>query len=103
MTIIRPAQHRGYLRFMVSIFALVILGGAFYIYQYNVLAEGRYEVTDIKNRIVEAEVLNAELKKAVYQIIDPAELEALAGVRQLVLEYYPEYLDTSQWVSDSSY
>lgn len=103
MTIIKPEQYKYILRFILQVFILVVICGAFYIYEYNVVADNRYEIQSLQERIVEAEVANAEIKNTLYEIIDPAKLTTLADTYELVLERNPQYLNVNQWVSDSSY
>ncbi len=103
MTIIKPDQYKQILRFVLQVFILIIIGGTFYIYQYNMVADNRYEVQDLQERIVEAKVASAEIKNDLYQVIDPIVLTTFVDKYELVLERSPRYLNMNQWVSDSSY
>ena len=102
MTIIKPDRDQSYLFFLVLLGVLVLAGGLFYIFQYNAVVSARHQLKELKSGIVEAEIASADLKNSLYQIIDPANLEALASENNLVLEQQPEYLYSQRWVSDSS-
>lgn len=88
---------------MATVFVLILIGGLLYIYLYNDLADKRYQVEQLENRIEELEVQNVELKNDLYTVTSPTNLEQLAHKRGLVLEKAPEYLNINKWVSDSSY
>lgn len=103
MTIKNPTKKKKYLGFFVKLFLLVAIGAGIWIYQYNALADARYELKELENKIVELEVENAELKNDLYKITDPSHLQEVASVEGMVIEENPNYLELSQWVSDSSY
>ncbi|MBI2278987.1 MAG: hypothetical protein HYU81_02920 [Candidatus Brennerbacteria bacterium] len=103
MTIIKPHQHFTLRYFLVSLFALLIVGGGFYILEYNALAAERYEVGELKKAVERAREANADLKNALYKKLDSSKLKSLAAERGLVVERNPEYLTFSPWRSVSSY
>lgn len=103
MTILNPTKSKEYLVFVIQFFVLIIIGSVFYIYHYNLLAENRFKLSELKEAIITAEVESAELKNKFYGAINPAELKLLAVDYNLVLDKNPDYLNIRQWVSDSSY
>lgn len=103
MTIKNPTKKKKYFGFFVKLFLVVAVGAGIWIYQYNALADARYEVEELKNNIAELEVQNAELKNDLYKVTDPSHLQEVASAKGMVIDESPNYLELSQWVSDSSY
>lgn len=103
MTIIRPHHHFELKHFLISLFALLALGGGFYILEYNSVAAERYEVGELKQAVERAREVNADLKNALYEKLDPTKLKPLAAEHGLTIERNPEYLTFSPWRSVSSY
>ena len=103
MTIIKPDQYKSLFTFLAQLLILVVLGGVLYIYQYNIVADNRYEIEYLQERIANLQVVNAELENELYEQVDPNVLTDIAQTYQLVLERSPQYLNVNQWVSDSSY
>ena len=103
MTIIRPAQYRGFISFFVIIFGLIIISSVFYIFEYNSFVESSTEIKALKKRMVEFQALNADLKNAFYEATDVPTLEKIGIEHGLSLDKRPEYLNSNQWLSDSSY
>lgn len=79
------------------------MGGLVYIYEYNVLADSRFQLKATKQKIASLETVNADLKNAIYKTTDPEKLSVLATESHLVLDKNPQYLNSNQWLSDSSY
>ncbi len=103
MTINKPVQIQSYKHFLILLFSLILMGGIFYIYYYNILVDTRYQLKALKTKINETEIANIDAKNSLYQIIHPTRLEVLAQQYNLTLERAPEYLTSAKWVSDSSY
>lgn len=103
MTIKNPTKKDKYFGFLVKLFLIVAIGAGIWIWQYNALADARYELETLENKIAELEVENAELKNDLYKITDPSHLEEVASVEGMVIDENPNYLELNQWVSDSSY
>ena len=101
MTIIKP-NKKHYGRFLAIIFSLILIGGLFYIFEYNSFVNTRYQVKLLKQGIIEAEAANADLKNELYKIIDPSSLEKLAVNYQLVLDKNPEYLRNRETITSST-
>lgn len=101
MTIIKPSPPRVY-RFLILVFGILLLSGVLYIFEYNALAQSRFEVQSLKKDIVELEAVNADLKKELYKTIEPERLQELALTSGLVLEREPQFLSSDKWLSDSS-
>ena len=102
MTIIKPAASESYTRFLLVVFAIVLLGSLTYIFEYNSLVDARFELKNMREEIVKAQSQNADLKNALYQIVNPVLLEKEAVAAGLILERNPGYLNGTTWLSDSS-
>lgn len=74
-----------------------------YIYLYSELVNNRHAIKDVKDSIIALEVENADLKNQLFTMTDPSGLEVLAAEFDFVFESNPQYLNLSQWISDSSY
>lgn len=103
MTIIKPHKNFELKHFLISLFALFAIGGGFYILEYNALAAERYEVGELKQAVQRAREVNADLKNALYERLDPGKLKPLAAAHGLTIDRNPEYLTFSPWRSVSSY
>lgn len=103
MTIIKPRSYRTYLSFILWFFVLILVGGSFYIFEYNDFVGNRESLKRIKNSIAELQVENAEFRNKFYEIVDGPRLEHFAKERGLVLDKKPDYLSTNRWLSDSSH
>lgn len=104
MTIISPSRRLSVYRFLMFIFAILIIGGIFYIYQYNQLVDLRHNVSSLEKAIIKAEVINTDLKNELYRALDPIILKKTAKENGLILDSRPDYLSLKeQWLSDSSY
>lgn len=93
MTIIKPSMPFLHFRFFLLFFGALLIGGAVYIFEYNSLVNLRHQSNMLQQRIVAAQTSNADLKNAMYKMIDPAELQKLASERALVLDRHPAYLE----------
>lgn len=103
MTIIKPIAVKNNIRFLIFLFVVIFAGGVFYVLEYNSLVNARYQVNSLKKQIADASTANADLKNSLYKMTDPVQLDSLAAKYQLTLERRPQYINQSQWVSDSSY
>lgn len=103
MTIIKPKESRIHLRFLFFIFALVFIGGVFYVYEYTSFVDLRQQLKVLKASMIELETANAELENALYETISVPELEKIASEKRLVIDRNPDYLNSNQWLSDSSF
>ncbi len=92
MTIIKPSKDKSNVVFIILALCALLIGGGVYIYEYNSLVESRDTIERIEERVVLAEVENAEQKEAVYTLSDPTRLESFAKEHNLVLERKPEFL-----------
>jgi len=102
MTIIKPAENVSYTRFLLLVFAIVLVGSLTYIFEYRSLVDARFELKNLREEIVKAEAQNADLKNALYNVVNPVLLEKEAVAAGLILERKPEYLTRNTWLSDSS-
>ncbi|HXF44348.1 MAG TPA: hypothetical protein VNK70_02715 [Candidatus Paceibacterota bacterium] len=102
MTIIKPAANESYAKFLLLVFGIVLLGSLVYIFEYNSLADARFELGNLKESIVKAEAANADLKNALYKVVDPVLLEKRAASENMILDRNPQYLKSNKWLSDSS-
>jgi len=103
MTIIKPHKNFETWRFLISLFVILGLASGFYILEYNRLVESRFEVGELKKSVERAREVNAELKNALYEKIDPAKLKPLASAYGLTIDRDPEYLTFTPWRSVSAY
>lgn len=102
MTIIQPHKNRPLARFLLTLFFLLAGGGIFYIFEYNAVAEARQGIAAAKEELQRAQVSNADLRDALYRMIDPSVLKSAAAGRGLTLVRNPQYLQGAPWLSASS-
>lgn len=96
MTIIQPNKNSFKIDFFISILMLIFLAAAVWgVYLYNQTVNFRHETDTITKILKQSEVENAELKNALYSIIDLKNSELLAISEPLVLESNPEYVKTT--------
>lgn len=103
MTIINPTKNNQISKFLLQIFALLLVGGLMYVYLYSELVDNRHAIKNAKESIIAFEVENADLKNQLFTLTDPSGLEIFAAEFDFVFENNPQYLNLSQWISDSSY
>lgn len=92
MTIIQPNRNKNFIRFLLPIFVLILVGGGLYIFEYNSFVDIRHERDLLRKDMIGMQSLNADLKDKFYEITDPVNLETLAADYKLVLEKKPKYL-----------
>lgn len=102
MTIFTPHHNQTIKHFLLILFALLLVGGVLYIFEYNSLVNARFALNNLKKDLVGLQAQNADLKNQLYTVIDPAKLAALAASKGLILEGKPQYV-TNQWVPDSTH
>lgn len=93
MTIIQPNKINRFGSFFILIFALLLIGGGVFIFEYNAFANVRHEKNNLKKNIIEFQATNADLKNELYTTIDPSNLEMLVQNYNLTLEKKPSYLN----------
>jgi len=93
MTIIKPQKNNWHSKFFLLVFLLLFLGAVFYIKEYNQLANGRYELENLKKVIAQLEEKNNDLKNELFKFTDPKRLSDLAQEKALVLERHPQYFN----------
>ncbi len=102
MTIIKPSEYGSCIKFLALVFGVLLVGGIIYIFQYNALVDIRFEIRSLKDRIVELEAVNADLKNNLYKMTEPEKLQSFAEENGLILEKNPKFLSSDKWLSDSS-
>lgn len=102
MTIFKPNFNRLYVKFFVLMSVTLLLGGIFYVVEYNSLANARYQVNALKSQIAAETTAGTNLQGELYRATDPVKLESLASQYSLTIDNRPQYLSGTQWVSDSS-
>ena len=102
MTIIKPHKNRNLAYFIAILFTLIIGGGVLYIFEYNGVADARFDVVALKRQVQDLEVKNADLKNSLFSYTDPQKLEAAATNFNLTLDKKPQYLNQQQWLSAST-
>ncbi len=96
MTIICPQKKSELKYFLIALFAIVLVGGAFYIIGNSSLVEKSHELEALKKQIISLKTDNADLKNEYYRLTDPARLETAANNSGLTLEKRPQYLTSKQ-------
>jgi len=96
MTIISPIKNQNIFRFFAAFFAVFVFGGITYIYEYNRVANARFEIKTLKQEIIALEGNGAELKNKLYHVTDPEKFRALTKDFNLVVQQKPQYLTLSQ-------
>lgn len=96
MTIICPQKKKNIKYFLIMLFAIVLVGGVFYIVQTGALVEQRHKLEAAKKQLIDLKIANADLKNKYYRLVDPAKLEAVASDSGLTLEKRPIYLTSTQ-------
>lgn len=88
MTIIKSNKN-GKINFLISFLMLtLIVSTVFGVFLYNQLVDFRHEIVSYEKIIKSAEVENAELKNAFYQLLDAG----LPDNQYFVLDKNPEYV-----------
>lgn len=92
MTIIQPNRRRGRINmavlFGVIFFIIMAVVGVF-IYNQNV--ELRYGIRETKIEIAELKAVNADLREALYEKLDFADINVLVNELGLVKDASPDY------------
>ncbi len=96
MTIFRPNYNKKNLFFIILILIFLLIGGSFYIYEYNQIVELKHNLKILENKLNQQEVLNADLKDQLYRILEPSRLKDLAIAQGLRLNNQPIYLEIGQ-------
>lgn len=92
MTIINPVSK--FNSFYIAFALFVLLATAvFYVYEYNAAVPLRHGIKSLEKEIIGLESVDSELKSRLYDLLDPGNLENLAGSRRLVFEKNPAYLN----------
>ena len=102
MTIFKPNFHNTFVKFFTLLSITLLVGGILYVIEYNSLVNARYQVNALKSQIATEETSQTALQSELYRATDPVKLEALASQYSLTLDNRPQYLQGTQWVSDSS-
>jgi len=96
MTIIQPHKNNYKSNFIISVLILVLISVALWgMFLYNQLVDLRHEIKKQKVSLDEAEVINAELKNKLYNIIDVENLKSSINSQSLILDKNPEYVKTA--------
>ncbi len=91
MTIIQPLKNKNKLSPIILVLIIFLMAG-FYIYEYNRLVSFNFRIQSLEKTLVDYRVLNSDLKRQLYQLVDSARLEELAKESGLVLDQQPQYL-----------
>ena len=101
MTIIRP-KVKSYSIFVILVFVSILIGGIFYIFEYNSFVDTRYQIKNFKKNLLKIQEVNVDLKNKLYAVVDPGKLESLTKDYNLVLEKNPQYLLSDAQISSST-
>lgn len=89
MTIIKSNKTNHKINFLISFLMLtLVISAVFGVFLYNQLVDFRHEIVSYEKIIKTAEVENAELKNALYQLLDAG----LPNSQSFVLDKNPEYI-----------
>ena len=91
MTIIQPSKNKSKLSPIILMLIVFLMAG-FYIYEYNRLVSFNFQIRSLEKTLVDYQILNSDLKRQSYQLVDSARLEELAKEKGLVLDQQPQYL-----------
>jgi len=103
MTFLKIKGDKNNLVFLIQLLLLIVIGGAFYISQYNAIAENRYQIREMEQQITQLETLNADIKNNFYQTISSAKFETIAEKYGLILERNPDYMNPDSVNRDLTY
>lgn len=93
MTIIQPNKNKFKIEFFISVLMLIFIVSVVWgVFLYNQTVNFRHEAEDIGKILKQSEIENAELKNALYSMIDLKNSESLTVSESLILEKNPEYI-----------
>lgn len=92
MTIIQPVSKFRSFYIVAALFLLLATAG-FYVYEYNAEVALRHKIKSLEDDIIGFETESSALKNKLYGLLDPENLESLAGKRGMVFEKSPAYLN----------
>lgn len=97
MTIIQPNKDNRKDNFYISVlmFSLVV-SAVWGVFLYNQLVDIRHEINRQEVNLRRAEVMSAEFKNNLYNIIDNENLEASTNLQSLILDKNPEYVKSAK-------
>jgi len=97
MTIIQPNKESGKINLATYLLITIsVISAGWGVFVYNKLVNLRHEIEDQNISLRNSEVLNAELKNNIYNIVDANSLETFAQERALVLDNNPTYIRLNQ-------
>ena len=99
MTIIQPSRYKQLASFLALFFGVLIFGGLFAVFEYNSIADLRFETSSIRGNLASLKTTNAELKNQLYQALQTGVLETLAREESLILDKAPGYMSPNKWLS----
>lgn len=103
MTIIEPNKSKSKVkRFIGLVLTIVFIGAIFSIQIYNANVDLKYSLSTQEKKLDQLEVINAELKDRLYDILDSNNLRSQAQELGLILEKNPLYLETESQVVASN-
>lgn len=102
MTIIQPSSSKKLIHFLAVFFIILLIGGLFYIYQYNQLVSLKHRLAALEKNYIQAQMLNADLKTQLYQLTDTEILKSIAAEKGLIMDIKPHYLNLEKWLAVSS-
>jgi hypothetical protein len=93
MTIIQPYKNTYKANFLILILVFSLISMTIWgVFLYNQLVNVRHEIKTQGANISRAEVASAELKNALYNVVEAKNLKASLDNQALVLDKNPEYV-----------
>ena len=92
MTIIEPNKNKYYTDEILYLMLFIITGAVLSIYFYNLNVNLRYNISLQEKSLQKLEVLNADLRNRLYQILDSKNLADFVQKQNLVSDKNPDYM-----------
>lgn len=92
MTIIEPNKNKYYAGEILYLTLFIVAGAILSIYFYNLNVNLKYRISLQEKSLQKLEVLNADLRNQLYQILDSKNLANFVQKQNLVSDKNPDYL-----------
>ncbi len=101
MTFIQLNKTQNKINFLILILTLAAIFSAVWgVFLYNQLVNFRHEIVNYEKIVGQAEVENAELKNALYQMMDAENPESAIDGRLLIIENKPQYVRIAESLAE---
>ena len=99
MTIIEPNKNKYYANEILYLALFIIAGAVLSIYFYNLNVNLKYRISLQEKSLQKLEVLNADLRNQIYQVLDSKNLADFAKKQNLISDKNPDYLENKPLVN----